>query len=418
MLNNPNGKRGDGLDVTPPAAPKQTNTPEFSFPSPESFARSSQSDSGGAFSSGSMFNRQQAPNTKGKKRLGPIKLNRKYGIIAAAVVGVLVAGIGAAYSLTRPAAPAPEPAPLVEQPKEEPQPVVHRSQLTGIAVSEAQSKLPITGVMIENSPDARPQAGLKDAGIVYEAVAEAGITRFLALYQETEPDYIGPVRSVRPYYIDWLRGYDASIAHVGGSPEALALIRSEGVKDLDQFANPGAYWRISSRYAPHNMYTSFERLRQVQNANGYTQSTFTGFLRKEPAPVNPAPVVQINMELSRALYNVHYDYHAETGTYKRSEGGRPHTDERTGEQLAPKVVVAIVVPYGIQADGLHSEYQTIGSGKAYIFQDGTVTEGLWEKRSPTDGMRFGDANGSPIAINAGQSWITAITAENKINYGP
>jgi hypothetical protein len=135
-----------------------------------------------------------------------------------------------------------------------PKPTTVASPLSGVQVSPDLAKRPVTGIMIENSPDARPQSGLQDAGVVYEAIAEGGITRFLALFQDSRPQYIGPVRSLRPYYIDFGWPYQAAIAHVGGSPDALTQIRSGSYRDLDQFFNSGTYSRINSRVAPHNVY--------------------------------------------------------------------------------------------------------------------------------------------------------------------
>ena len=141
------------------------------------------------------------------------------------------------------------------------------SPLTGVELTDASlAKRPVTGLMIENSPDARPQSGMNEAGIIFEAVAEGGITRFLVLYQETQPQYIGPVRSIRPYYIDFALPFEAGLGHVGGSPDALRDIKTLGARDLDQFYNSGAYWRISERYAPHNVYTSFERLNALNQS--------------------------------------------------------------------------------------------------------------------------------------------------------
>jgi hypothetical protein len=112
------------------------------------------------------------------------------------------------------------------------------SNLTGNLVeSDAVSKQAVTGIMMENSPDARPQSGLKDSGVVFEAIAEGGITRFLVLYQEQKPQLIGPVRSVRMYYVDWVAGFNASVAHVGGSAAALSEVRNGNYRDIDQFFN-------------------------------------------------------------------------------------------------------------------------------------------------------------------------------------
>ena len=342
-------------------------------------------------------------------------LNRKQLTILGICVGLLVAGaiIWFFGFHKKPATPV---AKQVTKKQEPPKPTTVAARLSGVQVAPELDKLPVTGIMIENSPDARPQSGLKDAGVVFEAIAEGGITRFLALFQTEQPDYIGPVRSVRPYYLDFLAPFDAGIAHAGGSGEALAQVRSGAFKDMDQFFNPGAYQRVSTRYAPHNLYTSRAKLLELQNSKGWGTSNFTGFARKGEKASTAPNAKSINFAISGFLYNPHYDYDAATNSYKRSEGGKPHTDERSGAQLSPKVVIAVVMPHSYA--GIYSVYQDAGSGKAYIFQDGTVTEGTWEKPNRNTQIRFGDANGAPVGLNAGQTWITLVSAPGDVNYSP
>src|SRR5690606_30510274 len=168
------------------------------------------------------------------------KLNKKQKALVIISAAIVLAGIMfAIWFFVLHAEPSPQPAaPQVVEP---PKPTTEPSRLTGLQVDPDINKRHVTGVMIENSPDARPQSGLQEADIVFEAIAEAGITRFLALYQDTEPKHIGPIRSARPYYLDFLMPFDAGYAHVGGSPTALQQIRQLKIKDLDQFANSGAY---------------------------------------------------------------------------------------------------------------------------------------------------------------------------------
>lgn len=361
----------------------------------------------------------EPPRMQPSKRRWKLKVTKKQAVLIGAVFLLLGGGGVAAFIVTRekkPVVQANTPPPVVKK-EEPPKPTTIASPLTGLQVAPELAAVPVIGAMIENSPEARPQSGLKEAGVVFEAVAEGGITRFMALYQETQPDYIGPVRSVRPYYLEWLQGYDAAIAHVGGSPEALALIKSAGIRDLDQFFNTGPYQRVRTRFAPHNMYASVPKLSELARAKGYTTSSFTGFVRKAEKPAPPT-VRAVDLGLSGYLYNVRYDYDAASNSYLRSQGGKPHVDERSGSQLAPKVVVALVVPFGIKPDGLHSDYRTTGNGKAYIFQDGGMTEGVWEKADSKSPLRLGDANGSPLAINPGQTWVTAVTAANKVTPKP
>ncbi len=342
---------------------------------------------------------------------------KKKRICTAILIAVLVAVIATVggyywYRHTH----RPQPVMQAEAPPEPP-PTTEISNLTGLEVPIGTNERPVIGVMIENSPDARPQSGLKDAGVVFEAVAEGGITRFLALYQDTQPDYIGPVRSARPYYLDWLMPFSAAYAHVGGSPEALADIRGIGIKDLDQFHNAGAYQRISQRYAPHNVYTSIAALFELAKQKG-TSSTFTGFLRKEPAPIEPPTARVIDLRVSSPLYNVHYDYDPATNSYLRVMGGKPHVEERSGAQIAPQVVVALVIPSNVAGDGVHTNYGTVGSGQMFVFQDGTVTQGTWHKAERHSQFTFTDANGQPLAFNPGQTWFTMVKDAAAVTYGP
>lgn len=292
------------------------------------------------------------------------------------------------------------------------------STLSGLQVDPSVNTRPVTAVMIENSTDARPQSGLSQAEVVFEAIAEGGITRFLALFQDTAPADVGPIRSARPYYIQWELGFDGAYAHVGGSPEALTDIKTWNVRDLDQFANGGSYHRIASRAAPHNVYTSIAVLNQLEAAKGYTSSTFTGFARKKEAPSKQPSARTIDIAISGPLYNVHYDYVAATNSYNRSEGGAPHIDANGNTQISPKVVVVLVMPYGLETDDHHSQYSTIGSGQAYIFEDGTAIGGTWAKASSTSQFVFTDTAGKKVSLNPGQTWLTAVGDNTGLHFSP
>lgn len=300
--------------------------------------------------------------------------------------------------------------------KKEEKPKTEASNLTGVQIDPELNKRSVTGVMIENSLEARPQAGLKDAGVVYEAIAEGGITRFLALFQEGRPDYIGPVRSIRPYYVDWVQAFDAALVHAGGSADGLQKIRSDGVKDLDQFANGGSFDRVSNRTAPHNLYTSSDKLDALKAAKGFTESNFTGFLRKKEAASKTPTAANISIGISSPNFNVKYQYSPEKNSYSRTLGGQPHIDERSGEQLAPKVVIALVMQQGYSAG--YTTYNSLGTGTCYIFQDGEVTEGTWIKANSKDQTTFKDARGEDVKLNPGQTWISVVGAAGAVTYTP
>jgi hypothetical protein len=166
------------------------------------------------------------------------------------------------------------------------------------------------------------------------------------------------------------------------------------------------------------VYTSLGSLIALGKSKGFTGSNYTGFLRKPEKAAATPTAKAINLSISGPLYNVHYDYNTASNSYLRSQAGTPHKDERSGQQLNPKVVIALVLTQGINADGVHTSYNTIGSGTAYIFQDGTVTQGTWSKASDKEQFRFGDANGSPLGLNAGQTWISAMGAATSVTFTP
>ncbi|MES2876474.1 MAG: DUF3048 domain-containing protein [Patescibacteria group bacterium] len=299
---------------------------------------------------------------------------------------------------------------VVTKPKPAPKPkTIYYSPLTGEVVADQSAVTkPTTAIMIENSPDARPQSGLKDAEIVYEAVAEGGITRFLTVHQQRQPETIGPVRSLRMYYVDWLTPFDASVAHVGGSAEALKVVRGGGYRDIDQFFNAPFYRRATDRYAPHNVYTSFSKLNELNASKGYTSSDPKAFDRTddEKDPVQDGN--QVNLTISGPSYNSSYAYDAAGKVYNRSQGGAPHTDREAG-QIQAKVVVALRVNMQrVMEDGYRESITTTGSGEAMVFQNGHANKVTWHKDSREAQLRFTDAAGQPFKLARGTTWISAI----------
>lgn len=330
-------------------------------------------------------------------------------IVAAIVVLLVVVGVSALLFYKKPVHEATPPHTAKKATPATP-PTPFYSPLTGLKVeNEAATTQAATAIMIENSPDARPQSGIKAAGVVFEAIAEGGITRFLALYQQEKPQLVGPVRSVRLYYVNWLKPFNASVAHVGGSLFALQEVRNGQYRDIDQFFNGGSYWRATDRYAPHNVYTSFTRLDALNAKKGFTGSNVIGFApRKDPAPSKTPNATSISVRISGPLYDSTYAYDPATNTYPRSEGGKPHLDREQG-QIAPNTVVVIKVTMQlVQEDGYREQITTTGSGEAFVFQDGIATHGTWHKADAATQLSFTDDAGKPIALNRGQTWVTAV----------
>ena len=305
---------------------------------------------------------------------------------------------------------ATKPGPIDDTPiaiqKREPK---YYSPLTGMKVkNEAATKQAVTAIMIENSPDARPHSGLKQAGVVYEAIAEAGITRYLALYQESKPDLVGPVRSLRLYYVDWLTPYQASVAHVGGSSQALKLVRNGKYRDIDQFFYPQTYWRASDRYAPHNVYTSFKNIDALNKQKKYTKSEFKSFSRTDGKAAAEPTASRVKIDFSGPTYNTEYRYNKERNNYTRYLAGEPHKDREKGT-ITPSVVIAMWVnETTVMQDGAREAIKTSGSGKATIFQNGKAKNVTWRKKSRTQPLELLDKEGKPVKLIRGQTWIAAV----------
>jgi hypothetical protein len=340
-------------------------------------------------------------------------------IVIGVAVAIVLLGGGGAFAYTKlHHKPVPAPKPVVH--KVVPKPVVTPPQptsaLTGLTVSAEQAARPVTAIMIENSPDSRPQSGILHAGVVFEAIAEGGITRFLTLWQEASPQLVGPVRSLRQYYLDWLTPFDASVAHVGGSAKSLEQVRGGGYVDLDQFFNPGSYWRATDRYAPHNVYTSFAKLDALNQAKGHTHSTFTGFVRKKETPSAAPNATKIQVHISGPLYDSAYNYDRASNSYLRFNGGTPAMDREFG-QLNPKTVIVMKVQEStVLEDGYRQSINTIGDGEVWVFQDGSIDHGRWHKADQKAQLTFTNDAGQVMALNPGQTWITAIPVNESVSW--
>jgi len=281
--------------------------------------------------------------------------------------------------------------------------------LTGLP-SDMPSDRRIVMVMIENSDAARPQSGLDQADVVYEVLVEGGITRFAAFYQSKVPQTIGPVRSIRPYFIDLAQGYDAIMAHAGGSPEALKIIAQGGLPSLNA-VNDGAadpyFWRSNLRKAPHNLYTDLDHLFALAEKKKFrTQSvppTFHFIDGTPPVGGDEAQTIDIPYHSS---YKVVYTYDQEHKRYDRYIGKKPHTDLTTGETLhATNIVVLFAKHRSLDKEGRLAVNFTSG-GKGYVFMQGKVYPVHWENVRGL--LRVFYENGAEVAYTPGTTWVEVV----------
>ncbi len=314
-------------------------------------------------------------------------------------------------------------------------------------------------VVIENHHESRPQSGISDADVVYEAVAEGGVTRTLSVFYCKDAKTVGPVRSARVHFINLLRewGQYPLYAHVGGAncdattgsgcgngapADALGLIRDiewNFYNDLNQFSIPYPYFyrdydRIPGVATEHTMYSSTAKLweyaaknRKLTNVDEdgvawndewkpwtFVDDAKAGSRGKE------TPIVYHFYDTNESEYGVRWEYDSQTNLYKRFNGGKPHLDYNTNAQLTAKNVFVIEVAESSANDdypGGHVVYDLAGSGPLYAFQNGKAIIGTWEKDELDSKMRFLDGSGKEIPIVRGPVWISMIPAGNDVSYG-
>ncbi len=283
-----------------------------------------------------------------------------------------------------------------------------RHPLTGAPSANRVEKPFVFAVMVENMIEAWPQSGLENAFLVIEAPVEAGISRFLAFYGEDQSvEKIGPVRSARPYYVDWALEFDALYVHVGGSDAALRLIASTDTFDLNEYSWGQYFWRSKDRSAPHNVFTSSELLlsalarRQEQGLTPDLDYGLWSFKDDDPSGRDTPPVL---VDFSTPTYRVTWDYDPETNRYTRLQAGEVQLTQNE-ETLSANNVAILVTSVEILDEIGRREIETVGEGKAFVLQDGQVLEGTWKKDSAEERLRFYDAGGEEISWNAGQTWI-------------
>jgi hypothetical protein len=299
------------------------------------------------------------------------------------------------------------------------------------------------GVMIENHENARPQSGLSSADVIYEAVAEGGITRFLAIYHCQAPSQVGPVRSARTYYLDFISEYGVYplYAHVGGAntpgpANALGQIDDygwEGYNDLNQFSiGFPTFWRDYNRLGhatatEHTMYSTTDKLWAYAKTRGLTNvdkdgdswdQDYAPYQFKDDASANDRAKTQtLHLEFwsSDSRYFIDWKYDPQTNLYHRVNGGSPLMDRNNNKQLTTKNIVVLFMRESVANDGYdagqHLLYGTKGKGSALILMDGKQIKGSWAKSGREGKTILTDSKGNEIELNRGKIWFEILPTD-------
>ena len=319
---------------------------------------------------------------------------------------------------------------------------------------QAWSKRRPLAVMIENSPDARPHSGLSDADIVFEALAEGGVTRFMGMFYCGVQKYdtvIAPVRSARTYFVNWASGFNYPLyVHVGGAnlpgpSNALGQIGEYGwnlENDLNQFSiGYPTFVRNANRLGKpvateHTMETTSELLWDVAEKRDWTNiapkrtiarksvggddwnETYKGWSYQTEVPQAGA-VTNISYEFWKGWsdYGVAWEYVPAKNTYKRTMAGEAHLDLNNDKQVeAANVIVLLTTEKGPINELKHMLYTTEGTGNALIFMNGDVVKATWKKPTRESELTFTDRSGDEVEFARGLTWISVVDTDTEVSY--
>lgn len=287
-------------------------------------------------------------------------------------------------------------------------------RLDGVLVPPSKANLRLVAVMVDNHTAARPQASLDKASVVYEALAEGGIPRFMAVYARYDLALVGPIRSARPYFVRYAAEYPAALAHVGGSPDAQNLIKQLKVRNIEGQKGTTARFFFRYGFGVHSTFTNGANLTDaMRNKKGPK-----AILNYEPWQFQNDPALKdrptkrqrVAVDLGAGRnYRIEYEYSRRRNAYLRSTGGRPHFDRVSRTRLTAKNVILLIVPKERVLDRQgRIELKTVGRGKAVLLQNGRARTITWSKASDTARTTFAYGNGSAVKLVRGSTWITIV----------
>ncbi|ABW18796.1 DUF3048 domain-containing protein [Alkaliphilus oremlandii] len=291
------------------------------------------------------------------------------------------------------------------------------SPLSGIRVPEEKLNKRPMAIIFDNQTGARPQAGLIDAEIAYEFLAEGNITRYLGIFLINEPEVIGSIRSARPYFIEKALEFDAYFVHVGGSDQAFADIVHKKVSDIDAMSRGNdVFWRKNHKKMPHNMYSSYDALKKATEKSKYrTEPTLRGFQFHSDVEVFQDGEIakEIFIKYSKG-YEPSYIYDEENKVYNRNYNGAAHKDETTGENLTATNIIVQEIKSKVIDEKLRLDMNTVGEGSGKYISAGKVKDITWKKGSYEGATKYFDTDGKELTLNPGKTWVQVVPNFNNV----
>ncbi|MCR4943251.1 MAG: DUF3048 domain-containing protein [Clostridium sp.] len=285
---------------------------------------------------------------------------------------------------------------------------------TGLECSKEENNNSAFMVIVENSERARPQSGLSYADILYETSAEGGIPRFLALFSSSYPSSIGPVRSVRPYFLDIIKEFNLPFAHCGGSLEALNTISNDSsLISINEIDKGSYFWRDSSKAAPHNLYTSSDNIKKyiADNSINIIKSKEYSYDENYFNSNDLNSANKINLIVNKS-YNTSYEY--KDNLYYKTMNSKPAIDSLNNSQLCFSNIIIQKTPISLCSDNSHLNIPLIGDGDGFVFSKGKMIEAKWSRSSKDSKTKLTDIKGNEIFLSPGKTMWNIVDIKSKI----
>ena len=302
------------------------------------------------------------------------------------------------------------------------------NMLSGLEISGSVQNFRPLAIMVQNSPKARPHSGLIYADMVFEVVAEGGVTRYVTLFSSNDADIIGPVRSARIQFMEIARSFDPIYTFWGTYPEGYDAMKRMDMDVLD--ANSDRYvpytsagWRDPSRAdaLEHTAFIDTHGIKRDAAKFGYSlEGGQSPMAFKIDAPESQrGNISNINVDFSSSSYIVDFLYDKSTNKYLKWLAKEPHVDFETGQPITLSNVIVLITDMSVMDSAGRMNVRTTGKhsdGEAYYFMDGDVIEGTWARGSIFDPFEFNDAEGNKVLFNRGSTWVCIIPGIERLDY--
>lgn len=283
-----------------------------------------------------------------------------------------------------------------------------------------ESKRPYA-IMIDNEgTKCLPQGGLDKAQIIYEIIVEGGETRLMPIFWETEPELVGPIRSSRHYFLDYVLEHDAIYVHFGWSPMAMRDIPKLKINNINGVANGGEiFWDLTEdKYNWQDSYTSMEKIKEYVDRVKYRTET-----DKKPVFTYNSEDIELEEGISAEKVQIKYNqlniseyiFDITTGEYSRMRKGKPHMERVSDKQLMAKnIIIQFAKNYTIPGDKEdRQEVVTVSEGEGWFITCGKAIEIKWSKKSRGEATKYEDKYGNTIKLNPGQTWVQIVPLYGK-----